>query len=242
MPNFQLLSMYETQLEKFTGPLDLLLQLIEQEKLDISQVSLAKVTDQYLSYLDEHRDLPAHDLADFLTVATKLLVIKSKTLLPQLADDEEDSAEQFEAQLKMYKEYLEAAKKIEAILAQNNYSFTRERLPLDFRPKFSPPPRLVAADLAKVFEEILKRIEYIIKLPERIMERVVSLKDMVAGIRQALLKAQKISFREVLAQAKTKAEAVVCFMALLELIKSGEAAVNQKGIFDEIEVERAGYN
>jgi len=226
-------------LEKFSGPLDLLLSLIQEQQLDISQVSLAKVTDQYLAYLDEHKDLPAHDLADFLTVATKLLVIKSKTLLPKMADDEDDSAEQFEAQLRMYKEYLEAAKKIEAILAQNNYTFTRERLPIDFRPKFSPPPpKLVALDLSAVYAEIIKRIEYITQLPEKIMQHVISLKEMVGDIRNALMKAQKISFREVLSHAKNKAEAVVCFMALLELIRSGEAAVNQKGIFDEIEVER----
>lgn len=230
--------MLNYELEQFSGPLDLLLSLIEQEQLAISQVSLAKVTDQYLSYLDEHKDLPAHDLADFLTVATKLLVIKSKTLLPKMADDEEDSAEQFEAQLRMYKEYLDASKKVEVILAQNNCAFTRERLPLDFRPKFFPPPKLAATDLATVLADLLKRIEYIARLPEKIMERVVSLKEMVGDIRSALLKAQKISFREVMAHAKSKAEVVVCFMALLELIKSGEAAVNQKGIFDEIEVER----
>lgn len=230
--------MLSYKLDQFSGPLDLLLQLIEGQKLDISQVSLAKVTDQYLAYLDEHKDLPAHDLADFLTVATKLLVIKSKTLLPKMADDEEDSAEQFEAQLRMYKEYLEAAKKIEAILAQNNFAFTRERLPIDFRPKFSPPQKLAASDLSAVYAEIIKRVEYITQLPEKIMQRVVSLKEMVGDIRNALMKAQKISFRDVLSHAKSKAEAVVCFMALLELIRSGEAAVNQKGIFDEIEVER----
>ena len=229
---------YQVALDKFSGPLDLLLNLIESEQLDISQVSLAKVTDQYLAYLDEVKDIPAAELADFLTVATKLLVIKSKLLLPQLADEEEDSAEQLEAQLKMYKEYLEASKKIETLLAENNYSFTRERLPIDFRPTFSPPPNLDAPGLTSVFEEILKRIEYITTLPKRIMERVVSLQEMVIGIREALGRAQKMSFKEVIANAKSKHEVVISFMALLELIKSGEAAVKQKGIFDEIEVEK----
>lgn len=231
---------YQVNLEKFSGPLDLLLQLIEQEELDISQVSLAKVTDQYLAYLDEQSDLPAGELADFLTVATKLLVIKSKTLLPQMADEEEDSAEQLEAQLKMYKEYLEASKKMEARLAEGRRSFSRERLPVDFRPKFSPPPTLTADTLKNIFEEIIKRVEYVASLPQKIMERTVSLKEIVNGIREALGRAQKISFKEVIASAKSKHDVVVCFMALLELIKSGEAAVNQQGIFDEIEVEKAG--
>ena len=77
---------YKIELEQFQGPLDLLLQLIEGQKLDISQVSLAEVTDQYLAYLDGVHDISATELADFLLVATKLLVIKSKLLLPQLAD------------------------------------------------------------------------------------------------------------------------------------------------------------
>lgn len=230
--------MLNFQLDKFSGPLDLLLQLIEQEELDISQVSLAKVTDQYLAYIDQSPELPANELADFLVVATKLLVIKSKILLPQMADEEDDSAEQLEAQLKMYKEYLEATKKLEAILGLKRYIFTRERLPIDFRPKFSPPPNLQVNDLMVIFTEVIKRIEYVTSLPEKIMERVVSLKEMVGGIREALHKAQKMSFREVIANAKSKHEVVICFMALLELIKSGEAAVNQKGIFDEIEVEK----
>ena len=230
--------MLSFELDKFSGPLDLLLQLIEQEELDISQVSLAKVTDQYLAYLDEQKGLPANELADFLTIATKLLVIKSKLLLPQMADDEEDSAEQLEAQLRMYKEYLEASKKMETLLIQNNYSFTRERLPIDFRPKFSPPTGLTLADLTQVFEEIIKRVSYITELPQKIMERVVSLKETVSGIRDALGRAQKMNFKEVIKNAKSKHEIVICFMALLELIKSGEAAVSQQGIFDEIEVEK----
>lgn len=231
--------MLNFQLDKFSGPLDLLLQLIEQEELDISQVSLAKVTDQYLAYLDSRPDLPTDELADFLMIATKLLVIKSKVLLPQLADEEEDSAEQLEAQLRMYKEYLEASKKIEQMIFRNNFLFTRERAILDFRPVFSPPPGLGGADLGKVFEEIIKRVGYVTALPQKIMERAVSLREMVDGIRGALAQAAKISFKEVIKTARNKHEVVVCFMALLELIRSGEAAVNQAGVFDEIQVEKA---
>lgn len=228
------------ELEKFSGPLDLLLQLIEQEQLDISQVSLARVTDQYLAFLDSQSDFLAGELADFLMVATKLLVIKSKTLLPQMADDEEDSAEQLEAQLRMYKEYLDATKKLEERLAEGKRRFSRDRLPVDFRPKFSPPPMLTTETLRNIFEDIIKRVEYVASLPQKIMEKTVSLKEIVSGIREALGRVNKLSFREVIASAKSKHDVVVCFMALLELIKSGEAAVNQQGIFDEIEVEKVG--
>lgn len=230
--------MYEIKLEQFQGPLDLLLHLIEGQKLDISQVSLAKVTDQYLQYLDKLSDTNASDLADFLVIATKLLVIKSKSLLPAVDDDEEDSADQLELQLKMYKEYLEATKKIEQIIRDKNFSFSRDRLMVNFEPTFSPPPSCVSEDLKNAFEAIINRIDYIVNLPQSVMEKVVSLSEMVSNIRQNLQNIPKINFNSLISGAKNKSEVVVFFMALLELIKNGEAMVNQNNIFDDIEVEK----
>ncbi len=231
--------MYQITLDKFSGPLDLLLQLIESQELDISQVALATVTDQYLSYLEKAEDIGATDLADFLVVATKLLIIKSKALLPQMDDEEEDSAEQLEAQLKMYKEYLDASRKIEALLNEKKFCFTRERLPINFQPAFSPPEKLVNQDLADVFQEILNRIDYVVNLPQKIMEKVASLKESMINLRSLVDKCEKFTFRNVLTEAKNKSEVVVCFMALLELIKSGEVAVTQQGVWDDIYVEKA---
>lgn len=229
---------YNIALEKFQGPLDLLLQLIEKKEMDISQVALAEVTDGYLAYLDSHHDIGAIELADFLVVATKLLVIKSKTLIPQLADDEEDSAEQLEAQLKMYKDYLDASKNIEKIIAGNNFLFSRDKIPSNFEVTFSPPKSLTANDLSIIYAEILDRIDYVVNLPQRVMEQTVSLKERVTNIRDIIFKLKKINFRDILTDAKSKTEMVISFMALLELIKSGEVAVNQGGMFDDIYVEK----
>lgn len=230
---------YKIQLARFQGPLDLLLQLIQNRELDISQVALAEVTDQYLAYLEGVENISATELADFLVVATKLLVIKSKSLLPQLSDDEEDSAEQLEAQLKMYKDYLDASRVIEKILGQNNILFSRERVAFNFEPIFSPPASLSVVDLAGIYAEVLNRIDYIVNLPQKIMSKVVTLKERVSGIMAMIDKFKKISFSKVITDAETKMEIVVSFMALLELIKSGQVAVNQRGIFDDIYVEKA---
>jgi len=230
--------MYETKLDQFSGPLDLLLSLIENQKLSISQVSLANVTDQYLSYLDGLAENNATELADFLVVATKLLIIKSKSLLPKNEEDEEDSADQLELQLRMYKEYLEAVKKIEKIIKEKKVIFSRDRIQVNFEPVFSPPPACNAQDLKIVFEQIIGRIDYIVNLPQKILEKVVSLSEIVTSIRESLAKTSKMNFKNLISGAKTKSEIVVCFMALLELIKSGEAIVNQDGIFDEITVEK----
>ena len=230
--------MYQAKLEQFQGPLDLLLQLIEGQKLDISQVALAQVTDQYLGYLDKLQNIAAEDLADFLVIATKLLVIKSKLLLPQIADEEEDSAEQLEAQLRLYRDYQQAAAQIEKIISGNNFSFSRERISQVLKPTFSPPQSITADLLQEIFSEVVRRVDYVVNLPQKVMEKVVSLTEMVSGIRERLQMMQKFSFHHLLEKASSRGDVVICFMALLELIKSGEVAVNQKGVFDEIEVER----
>ncbi len=230
--------MYKIELEQFSGPLDLLLQLIEGQKLDISSVAMAEVTDQYLSYLDAHPDISTTDLADFLVIATKLLVIKSRTLLPQVEEDEDDMAGDLELQLKMYKEYLDASKKIEQIISEKHFCFTRERVAYNFVPSFSSPENVSVDDLREAYLEIIKRVDYVVNLPQRVMEKVVSLSEMVSHIRGKLTEFQKTDFRSIVATATCKSDVVVCFMALLELIKSGEAMVNQSSIFDEIKIER----
>lgn len=229
---------YKIALEKFQGPLDLLLQLIESREMDISQVALAEVTDGYLAYLDNHPEISATELADFLVVATKLLVIKSKTLIPQLADDEDDSAQQLEAQLKMYKDYLDASKNIEKIISANNFLFSRDKIVFNFETTFSPPKSLKAHDLGVIYREILDRIDYVVNLPQKVMKQTITLKEKVTSIRNMILKLKKLNFRDILLDAKSKIEVVISFMALLELIKSGEVAVNQGGVFDDIFIER----
>src|SRR3989338_4425380 len=228
--------MYQIKINQFSGPLDLLLALIEEQKLDISQVSLAKVTDQYLTYLDSKIEISATELADFLVIATKLLVIKSKILIPQLADEEEDSAEQLEAQLKIYKDYLAASKNIERIIKGGHLLFSRERIAFNFEPAFSPPKTLRAEQLKALYEEILKRLDYIVNLPQKVMKQTVTLKEKVTNIRELIVKLKTVNFKDILAEAKSRTEVVVSFMALLELIKSGEIAVNQGNIFDDIYV------
>ena len=104
--------MLEFKTEKFSGPLALLLSLIEKEELDITEVNLAKIADQYVEYIKRNSNLSVDEMADFLVIAAKLLYAKSKALLPYLyADDEDDDIEDLEKQLKMYQEFVAASKK-----------------------------------------------------------------------------------------------------------------------------------
>src|SRR3989338_1295198 len=112
--------MYEIKLDRFEGPLDLLLQLIEKENFDITQVALASVAEQFLHYLGEVEDTSPEELADFLVVAAKLLHIKSKTLLPVVDFEEEENTDDLTEQLRMYREFVKASQVISHLMVRND--------------------------------------------------------------------------------------------------------------------------
>lgn len=229
------------KIDKFEGPLGLLLQLIEAEELDITQISLAKIADQYIEYIRNSDHLNPEELADFLVVAAKLLLIKSRALLPFLQGEEEQEIEEFERQLRMYKEFLEAAKKIEALIGKKRFSFAREfnrQAILASANIFSPPKNLTAEDLANVFGEIIKSIKPLEKLEENNLEQIINIEDKILAIQQILLEKIKVSFNHILATAQNKTEIIVSFLALLELIKQRDVVVMQGDLFGEIEINR----
>ena len=229
------------KIDKFEGPLGLLLQLIEREELDITEISLAKIADQYIEYIKQAKTLKPEELADFLVVAARLLLIKSRALLPFLKGEEEEEIQEFEHQLRMYKEFLEAAKKIEAIIGKKRFSFAREFNRQAFLASaniFSPPKNLTAVDLATVFGEIIRSIKPQEKLEEKNLEQIVNIEDKILAIQQILLEKIKISFNHVLVGAKNKTEIIVSFLAMLELIKQRDITVVQGGLFEEIEINK----
>ncbi|MBI4779571.1 segregation/condensation protein A [Candidatus Falkowbacteria bacterium] len=229
------------KIDKFEGPLGLLLQLIEKEEMDITEISLAKIADQYIEYIRNSDNLKPEELADFLVVAAKLLLIKSRALLPFLKGEEEEEIQEFEQQLKMYKEFLEAAKKIEVIIGKKHFSFAREFNRQAFLASarlFSPPKNLKAADLCAVFNETIKSIKPLEALEEKKLEQIVNIEDKILAIQQILLEKIKISFNHILANAKNKTEIIVSFLAMLELIKQRDITVGQAEMFGEIEINR----
>jgi len=229
--------MYQVRLEKFEGPLDLLLQLIEAADLDITEFSIADVAEQFMKYLEQVEEKNPDELADFLVVAAKLLLIKSRVLLPSLdwgAEEEEGNLEQ---QLRIYKEYYEASKKIEEIIAKKNVLFLRDKIPLDLEAIFNPPKNLSDEKLKNIFLEILKEIEPIIKLPQRQVARVISIREKIEQIRNKFLSAARMNFKELLAGSKNKTEVIITFLGVLELVKQRVVAVKQDRMFDEIIIE-----
>ncbi len=227
--------MVNVSIRQFEGPLDLLLQLIEQNQLDISTVSLAEVTEQYLGTLERVERRHPEELADFLVVAAKLLLIKSKILLPQLDLSEEDGLS-LEDQLRLYKTFVEAAETIKKIYRKKRVMYVREHT-ATVVPMFSPPRRLQVDDLHRALTEILVKLEPLFVVPDTVITKTISIQERIASIRALVQEHLTVNFKQLLETATTRTEVILTFLALLELVKQRAAFVVQEGNFSEIRIE-----
>ena len=224
---------FEVKLAQFEGPLDLLLDLIEKERLEVSQLALAKVTEAYLQYVETHLEIPPEELADFLVVASKLLFIKSQALLPFLTMSEVEEEGDLEAQLKIYKEYLEASKVIEAAIGTKRFLYVHDKLPnIDIG--FAPPKKLGTDQMKGFMLTVIARLQPVFVIPQAAVERVTSIHDKIKRIHEWVKKVENLSFREVMLEAESRVDMVVTFLALLELIKQRSIFVTQEGQFSDI--------
>lgn len=230
--------MYKIKLEKFEGPLDLLLHLIEEEEMDISEISLAHITDQYIEYLERMEDVDPREMADFLVVAAKLLWIKSKTLLPSLETDEADGSD-LAAQLKIYKEYHDASLIIQKMIAKKQFTFVREKPPLAFGETFfNPPAWLTGEKLVGVMREIISDLEPIVRLPRGVVKSAISIQEKIQQIRDLIRGKIEIKFYSIVKKAKSRVEVIVNFLAVLELLKHRHIIVTQEKMFGEINIKK----
>jgi len=236
MKNEKLTNMHEIKIEKFSGPLDLLLQLIEKEKLVITEISLAQVTEEYLAKIDNLAERDPEEMADFLVVAARLLLLKSRAILPVLTEDE--AVDDLAKQLKLYKDFVEASKKIAVIWAQQKVEFSRQKPVVVAEIKFSPGTTLTNEKIKQSFINVLKKIGPIIKIPAQIIEKTVSLEQKVNDLKILLAKAKRVGFSEMLKSAKSKAEIIINFLAILELLKRRELKVKQENVFADIVIEK----
>ena len=236
--------MYNIKIEQFEGPLDLLLQLTEQEKLDITRVSLAQIADQYLQYISQAENITLQNLADFLSVASRLILIKSKALLPLLefSPEEEEEIKDLEHQLAQYKKFKDAAKEIAALLQAPFHCFSRESF-VGQGVVFYPPEKITSDDLLKAFAKVLGEIPVVEKLEQEMIKEVLTLEEKILHLQEKLREKVQTSFAELIANATDKVEVVVSFLAMLEMVKQKLIHVEQGELFSEIrlkykEVER----
>lgn len=227
--------MYEVKVKHFEGPLDLLLQLIEKERLDITQISLASITNEYIEYLS-NLNAKSHDIAEFLVIASKLIYLKSKAILPSLQTaEEEEEIEELERKLQEYRKYKEAAQLLHETLKTGYRSFRRKNSSRFIIQEFVPPKEIDLKILLDIFYDVLNSIpKKEVEEKEEVFERKISVEEKIIEIKKYLKKEEKLNFREILKKAKTKYEIIVSFLAILDLIKQNEIEVSQDKSFDDI--------
>ena len=236
--------MMELKLEKFQGPLGILLKLIEQEELDITEIALAKIADEFLAYVETSENIGPEEMADFLVMAARLLYIKSKALLPYLVSvEEEEEITDLENQLRMYKEFIDASAKISELVGAKKFLFSPVILNKNFRrPKkekvsFVAPTGITKILLRDRFVELLDRLQTKIEpLDEKSLVGKISIDERIDYIRELLTKKLRFSFSKFLETATSRTEVIVNFLAVLELAKQPELVFEQDELFSEIHV------
>ncbi|OGF02471.1 MAG: hypothetical protein A3H14_03240 [Candidatus Doudnabacteria bacterium RIFCSPLOWO2_12_FULL_49_8] len=228
---------------QFEGPLDLLLQLIQEQRMDISTVALAGVTEQFLSYVKNLQNKNPVNLADFLIIAAKLLVIKSKSLLPnlELGIEDEEAAFDMTAQLLTYKKFKEVAKFLRRLDFKHKQSWTRD---VDFLDKitFVPDPDADIQALANSLRTLAAELKDIVRLPQQVMKEIVSISDKIAHIQKLISEKIETSLSSLLKEARTKTEVIVTFLALLELTKQKVLTIEQSEAFADIMIKKREPN
>jgi segregation and condensation protein A len=229
----------KVKVQQFEGPLDLLLKLIEEQQMDITSVSLASVTEQFLEYIKGLQEKNPTALADFLVIAAKLLVIKSKALLPTLDFEEEEEEEAFDLarQLLIYKKFKEAGKFLKKLDSKRRQSWTHE-VDLILRTTFVPDPALTKEALAGSIQKLAAELREIVKLPQKMMAEVVSISEKIEHIQTSISRGLNTSLSSLIKEAKSKTEVIVTFLALLELIKQRVLTVEQDQHFSDITIKQ----
>lgn len=231
-------NVFKVQTEAFTGPLELLLTLIEKRKLFINDVSLAKVTDDFIEYVKKSGKLSISLTANFVYVAATLLLIKSKSLLPifSLTSDEEGSIEDLELRLKLYKHFRKIAQNIGEMFGKK-VIFQKLHAKIS-DPVFSPQKGLCVALVEQSIENVVQNLPKKKLMKEVRVQKMLSLEEMVQNLTARIQNSISLSFKEFSGAGKNeKISVIVSFLAMLELVKQEIISVRQEIHFDDIQME-----
>src|ERR1700730_3163379 len=230
---------YKVKLEIFEGPLDLLLYLIKRDEIDIYDISIQRITKQYLEYLQAFKELQIDIAGEFVVMAANLIYLKSRGLLPLDQQPPEEDAEEDDPrwdlirQLIEYKKFKEAADHLHDRALEQERLFTRDGgsapdAPLSLH-------EVGIFQLIHAFQEVIKRVEVRENLGEIFTERF-SVSDKIEKILERVGGGTPLRFSELFGQIASRVEIVVTFLALLELIRLNQVRALQRKMFDEIEI------
>lgn len=240
----------EVQLEKFQGPLDLLLHLIEKNKVNIYDIPIGLITEQYLDYVRQMETGNLNLVSEFMVMAATLLDIKARMLIPKQEEeeDEEDPRAELVARLIEYKIYKYMSLELRDMETDAAKLYYREKdIPKEVL-SYVPPVDLdeilgnvTSEKLFAVFQDVMRRaedkIDPIRSKFGKIEKEEVNLNERISYVKKVTGRRKRLSFRNLLQKQSSKMEVIVTFLAVLELMKTGEVSVVQEHIFDEIQIE-----
>lgn len=233
---------FKIKTEVFEGPLDLLLDLIEKRKLFINDISISKVADDYIAYIKNLNKFPIGESANFILIASTLLLIKSISLLPNLhlTEEEEHDIKDLEKRLKLYHKIKELSMGIKKIFGRNIIFAPLAR---KTNPVFLPDESITLVNMLNSAREVIRNLPKSEPLPKAIVKKVISLEEVIENLTERIRTGLSLNFKDFAQIGKEdKINIIVSFLAMLELVKQGLIEVMQENQFDDIQMQTQEVN
>jgi segregation and condensation protein A len=226
---------FNIQTDAYQGPFELVLDLIEARKLLVNDLALASITEDFIRHVREQEEFPVEETANFIQIAATLLLIKSKSLIPDLAlsEDENADVEDLKRRLAAYEKVRDAARELARIFGKTMMLPAGERA---IEPFFAPSRDLSATALAEALAKILAAREIVEELPTASVKPLVTIEEMMDRLARQVQSAMTLSFKDFARGAKEHVEVIISFLALLELVKQGAVAAEQYGAYGDIRI------
>lgn len=235
---------FKVKIDDFEGPLGLLLNLIEKRKMHISQVSLAQVADDYVNFLKNQADQSMEMMANFIMVASTLMLIKSLALLPglQLSEEEKESVSDLEDRLKRLQRVRQLSQHLKERFGREiifGRAENSEQIIV-----FSPTPEITQTGMLEAIKRLINNLPAKEIIPQTIIKKVISLEEVISDLAERVGRALKLSFSDFVKDLPTgqagktdRVNIIVSFLGMLELVKQGVINIEQKAHLAEIEME-----
>ena len=250
MPNVLTLetNKYNVKINNFEGPLDLLCHLIDKNKMDICDIKISEITDQYISYLNEMESLNLEIASEFLIMASTLLYLKSKTLLPNVVEDEKElTEEELLSRIIEYKKYKETTKKLKECL-ENNQNRVFKNPEIIELPKQKLEVNYSMEQIFNTYKELVEKNEQKINQNAKNIEKIAitdtyTVESKVKVMFKELIRKKRFIFNKLFSLKKcNNQEVVTAFTGLLELSRRSKVTTNQEELFGDILVEKVKKN
>ena len=247
MPNLLTLetSKYNVKINNFEGPLDLLCYLIDKNKIDICDIKISEITDQYISYLNEMEELNLEIASEFLVMASTLLYLKSRTLLPNVVEEEKElTEEELLRRIIEYKKYKEITQKLKEFMLQNEKKIFKNPEIIEL-PKQKLEENYTKEQISQIYKNLIERNSQKINQNAKNIEQIAitdtyTVESKVKVMFKELIRKKKFIFNKLFSLKKcNNQEVVTAFTGLLELSRRSKVITNQQKLFGDIIVEKA---